>query len=108
MSWVAYTTPTLQFELNEEFSNSEDIIVTFRQKSTNAKLDKKAAAPVAADGVTTFDIELTQVETGMFDEDAPVSCMINVIAPDGTRIPSETIEFPTFANLLDEVRNYGD
>ena len=102
---TAFSTATLPFELESALEASCEIYVTFEQKNT--KLTKKITTYTVDGNLTTFEVTLTQAETGLFKEGNPVLVQVNVLTSGGDRIPSDIIEYPTFRNLLDEVVTYG-
>lgn len=102
---IRYTTPTIPFEIEADFSLAE-VIVSFVQDCT--QLDKVVDDYTVADGVTTFDVSLTQEETARFDARKPVHVQVNAIFPDGIRAATNIQRIKAFENLLDQVVEYDD
>lgn len=102
---IRYTTPTIPFEIEADFSLAE-VIVSFVQDCI--QLDKEIDDYTVADGVTTFDVELSQEETARFDAGKQVQVQVNAIFPNGERVATQIQRISTFQNLLDQVVEYGD
>lgn len=102
---IRYTTPTIPVEIEADFSLAE-VIVSFVQDCI--QLDKVIDDYTVADGVTTFNVELSQEETARFDAGKPVHVQVNAIFPDGIRVATNIQRIKTFENLLDQVVEYGD
>ena len=102
---IRYTTPTIPFEIEADFSLAE-VIVSFVQDCV--QLDKVIDDYTVADGITTFNVELSQEETARFDAGKPVHVQVNAIFPDGIRVATNIQNVKFFENLLDQVVEYDD
>ncbi len=102
---IRYTTPTIEVEVETDLTGND---VWFSIRQDTVRLDKKISTISVTQGVTSFDVPLTQEETAMFIAGDPVLVQVNWIDTNGVRDATGIQRISAFQNLLDKVIAYGD
>lgn len=104
---IRFTTPVISVTVKKDLTGNE---ITFSiLQDEKVAIDKEITTfEVDQHGVTSFQVFLSQEETGRLRAGGSALLQVNWINAAGIRDATKIKEIPVFRNLLDKVIDYGD
>lgn len=97
---IQYTTPTITLTIDASLTGT--YYVTLQQGSTEITKTGNDLTVTAGEDSTTILMPLSQEETALFSDTAPVSVQVNIVN-GSQRVATNIATFKSLRNLLDEV-----
>lgn len=103
-----YTTPTQELTVQGIDLTGKDVYVTYKQRCRLVTIDDPTVSYDEETGDTALVVNLTQLQTAMFNADDKVRIQVNWVDQDGMRNATVVRDISVTQNLLQEELTYGE